>query len=99
MATIERDPLICEQRIQKRREFLIEQYEENKLILANPALVSDDSMKESICSNEQCLLNNKVIDIDTYKKLKWAKILSIVASIALIILCLAIAILIGNGGQ
>lgn len=96
MATIDRDPLICEERIKKRRELLIQLHEENKQLLANPALVETDEMQEKECSNDECLLNNKIIDIKQYKKNKILRIISIFGAIIILILALIIAFIIGN---
>ncbi|WP_029608835.1 hypothetical protein [Mycoplasma simbae] len=99
MASIERDPIIAAERIQKRRELLIQLHEENKQLLSNPALVKLDKMSEKECEHEECLLNHNKIDLREYKKRKISKILSISISIGIIVVALLTALIIGRLGQ
>ncbi|AIA29520.1 hypothetical protein MCFN_01895 [Mycoplasmopsis californica] len=93
MATIERDPLIAADRIQKRRELLIQLHAENQEILQNPALIKNDKMAEKDCQNIDCLLKQKLISEKEYKRSLVIKVLSIIFSALLIITATLLAIL------
>ncbi|QBF34483.1 hypothetical protein EG856_00875 [Mycoplasmopsis phocirhinis] len=96
MANTEKDPIISQLKIQKRREELLKLHEENKLLLQNPSLVQPDTMQEQECDNVECLLNQDKLDAKELKKHKIQKYIGIVSSIAIIIILLIVAIFIGR---
>ncbi|MCS4537089.1 MULTISPECIES: hypothetical protein [unclassified Mycoplasma] len=96
MAYTERDPLISKEKIEKRREELLKLYEENKLLLQNPALVEQNNMQEHACDNAECLLNQGKIDAKELKKRTIQKYIAIFSSIAIIVILLVVAIFIGR---
>ncbi|TQC51424.1 hypothetical protein E1I18_02465 [Mycoplasmopsis mucosicanis] len=99
MAKFEKDPLVCQERIQKRRELLIELYEENKQELANPTLVKEDTMSEKECQYADCLLSKSLIDDRQYRLSKKISLLSVIASVLLIVIFTLMALMIGSLGK
>ncbi|WP_029512578.1 hypothetical protein [Mycoplasmopsis iners] len=99
MARIEdRDPAICEEKIQKRRELLIQLHEENLYELQHPALVEVEE-ENGECQDEKCLLKAEKINPEEYKKKLIIKILSVVLAGSIIVVLILIALLIGNLGK
>ncbi|WP_027120596.1 hypothetical protein [Mycoplasmopsis lipofaciens] len=94
---IDRDPVQCELRIQKRREFLIQQYEENKQELLNPALIVEEQPITGECQELMCLL--KPENKEQNKSKIVTKILLMTISVLIIVGATLLAILIGKMGN
>ncbi|VEU76953.1 hypothetical protein [Mycoplasmopsis columbina] len=98
MSNIDRDPILCQERIEKRRQLLIQLHQENLIELENPALVEIEEENYGTCQEANCLLKENVIDKKEYnfkQKIKWAWI---IVSITIIICLFLLAFYIGRLG-
>ncbi|QSF13870.1 hypothetical protein [Mycoplasma sp. Mirounga ES2805-ORL] len=98
MVKIDRDPILCEQRIQKRREFLLQQYNENKEELLNPAIIHVDDHVKGECQELHCLAKSEELSPQELKRMKIYKYLQLGTSILVILSCILAAVLIGRLG-
>ncbi|VEU77879.1 hypothetical protein [Mycoplasmopsis columbinasalis] len=102
MSTIDRDPIVSEERIAKRRKLLEHLHAENLAELANPALIRDEIEPEVIigeCQEPNCLLQNKTIDAKEAKTKKWMKLFYIGVTILAIVALSLVAVFVGNLGK
>ncbi|WP_027334800.1 hypothetical protein [Mycoplasmopsis felifaucium] len=97
MASWERDPEVCAEKIAKRQQLLIKLHEENKFELEHPALIrEEDKPIEAECKDPMCVIAKKTMTKEEQKKALVIKILGITISILVIIALVIAAVMIGK---
>lgn len=101
MAKFERDPITCQERINKRRELLAKLHEENLQILINPSKQSEfiDEMAEKECNHPECLLNKNAITTEQMSKVKFYNFITILLCLITIFMLTILAVFIGRVGN
>ncbi|WP_406616842.1 hypothetical protein [Mycoplasmopsis adleri] len=97
MASYDRDPEACAERIEKRRQLLIKLHEENLYELAHPESIrEEDKPINKKCDDPLCKIARKNMSPAEYKAALTIKILAVVVSILVIVTCTLVAVMISK---
>lgn len=100
MAIIDRDPEVCAEKIEKRKQLLIKLHNENMLELKHPGMIREENKPiDKKCEDPLCKIATKDMSPIEKKQRLVIKFLGVGISILLILTCVLVAILIGKASN